>query len=128
MSGDLSPGLIKLDSNERYTRLFSVKEGNAVSLRSGHTVLREGENIGEHSTGDSEEMLIILEGKGELHLGSGEGRSTKKDSIVEFTEGTALYVPPNTIHDVKNIGTDILRYVFVTSPACVGEKEKCTGE
>jgi mannose-6-phosphate isomerase-like protein (cupin superfamily) len=97
---------IKLDSKDRYTRLFSVKNSNAMSLRSGHVVLQENENIGEHNTGSSEEVIIALEGKGRLYA--------KGCEALDLEEGTALYVPPDTVHDVKNSGKGVLRYVYVT--------------
>lgn len=110
------PKSIKFDAKEKYTRLFSTKSGNALSLCSGHVVLKEGENIGEHNTGDSEEILIILEGKGELCI--------NKSERLEFERDTALYIPPNTIHDVKNIGKGLLKYVFVTSPTFAKKRDK----
>ncbi len=102
----LSPKSIKLDAKEKYTRLFSTKNGNALSLRSGHVLLKENGSIGEHNTGDSEEILIVLEGNGVLRI---KGRGD-----IKMERNTALYVPPNTIHDVKNTGREILKYVYVT--------------
>jgi mannose-6-phosphate isomerase-like protein (cupin superfamily) len=100
---------IKLDSKEKYKRLFSTKTGNAISVRSGYVVLRINESIGEHNTNGSEEVLIILEGKGEL--------SINKEEKWAFEKDTALYVPPNTIHDIRNTGQGLLRYIFITCPA-----------
>lgn len=100
---------IKLEFKDRYTRLFSTKNNSAISLRSGCVTLQPGESIGEHNTGDSEEILIILEGEGELSINSKEK--------LPFKENTALYVPPNTTHDVRNTGKGSLRYIFVTCPA-----------
>ena len=102
----LAPKIIKLDSKERYTRLFSIKNGDAISFRSGYVTLKENENIGEHNTEDAEEILIILEGKGELYI---NGREK-----LNFEEGTAVYIPPDTVHDVRSIGSSPLEYVFVT--------------
>ena len=62
IAGDrLIPKKIKLDSGEQYKRLFSIKNGDALSFRSGYVILKENENIGEHNTEDSEEIRIILE-------------------------------------------------------------------
>ncbi|MBL7071015.1 MAG: radical SAM protein [Candidatus Omnitrophica bacterium] len=125
MKNGLCPGIIGLDSEEKYKRLFSAKEGNAASFRSGHVVLKAGEGIGEHNTGDFEEILIILEGKGELYIKS-SGGTPEKVRIQEFAKDTALYVPPDTLHDVKNTGAGMLKYVFITCPACVKDQQKCT--
>jgi mannose-6-phosphate isomerase-like protein (cupin superfamily) len=104
----LVPKKIKLDSKERYTRLFSTKNGDALSLRCGHVTLQQDESIGEHNTENSEEVLVILRGKGELYVKGYEKLMFEKD--------TALYVPPNTIHNVRNTGKTALEYIFITSP------------
>jgi mannose-6-phosphate isomerase-like protein (cupin superfamily) len=97
----------KLEGSEKYTRLFSKKDGSAVSLRSGCVVLKPGENVGEHNTEAEEELLIILEGSGKLLLG--------KNAEIELEKDSAAYIPPRTIHDVKNTGMVNLKYVFVTA-------------
>lgn len=106
-SGKAALKKLKPDAKDKYTRLFSAKDGTAASFRSGCVVLEPGENIGEHSTDAKEELLIILNGKGKLFLGKTAGIDLEKDSVA--------YIPPRTIHDVKNTGEEALRYVFVTS-------------
>ena len=108
-SSKSTPKIIKLDAKEKYTRLFSAKNGNAIALRSGWVTLKENENVGEHNTGDLEEILIILEGEGELCI--------NKSEKLNFKKNTALYVSPNTVHDVRNTGQKPLKYVFITCPA-----------
>lgn len=103
----LIPKSIKLDTKEKYTRLFSTKNDDTLSFRSGHVILKENESIGEHNAGDSEEILIILEGRGELLINGREKLNFEKD--------TALYIPPNTVHDVRNKGAGPLKYVFIAS-------------
>jgi quercetin dioxygenase-like cupin family protein len=102
----LAPGKLKLNSKEKYTRLFSVKNGSALSLNSGYVILGKGKDVGEHDTNMREEVIIILEGKGELLL--------RKKKII-FEKGSVLYVPPDTMHNVKNTGAKDLKYVFVTA-------------
>lgn len=96
---------LRTDAKERYTRLFSKKDGSAISLRSGCVVLAPGESVGEHNTETQEEVLIILEGKGRLFLDGAREIALEKDS--------AAYIPPHTTHDVKNTYTEDLKYVFV---------------
>lgn len=107
VNNKLIPKLKKLEANEKYTRLFSTKNGDTISLRSGCVILKENESIGEHNTGESEEIIIILSGKGELLI----DKSKKWD----FEKDTALYIPPNTTHDVRNGGGGLLKYIFITS-------------
>ncbi|MBN1871632.1 MAG: cupin domain-containing protein [Candidatus Omnitrophica bacterium] len=103
------PKIKKLDSVEKYTRLFSAKDGTALSLKSGYVVLDKNEVIGAHSTEDKEEILIIIEGKGRLVLDGGS-------LCFAFNENEVLYIEPGTVHDVQNSGDIPLRYVYVTCP------------
>lgn len=95
------------DVKAKYTRLFSKTDGSAVSFRSGYVVLTPGENVGGHNTAAAEELLIILEGKGKLSLGEARELDIEKDF--------AVYIPPRTLHDVKNTGKEDLKYVFITA-------------
>ncbi len=102
------PKLIKLESREKYQRLFS-KDTGTCGIKAGHVLLKPGENVGSHSTGEREEAIIILKGSGEAKIG--------KDNILKIEEKTVLYIQPEASHDIKNTGTGILEYIFVTSLA-----------
>jgi mannose-6-phosphate isomerase-like protein (cupin superfamily) len=106
---DLSKAkIVKLKSGSKYQRLFSGDSGTC-GIKSGHVILKEGEEIGEHSTNDLEEALVILKGKGRLVINKEEG--------LDFKDNAVLYVPPDTIHNVKNTGGGVLEYIFITSNA-----------
>ena len=100
--------IVKLVSNSKYQRLFN-KDSGTLGLKSGHVILKKGEEIGEHSTNDLEEALVILKGKGLLLINSEEE--------FDFEDNTVLYIPPDTVHNVKNTGNGILEYIFITSNA-----------
>jgi len=100
--------VVKLESGSKYQRLFG-KDSGTCGIKSGHVILKSGEEIGEHSTNDLEEALVILEGRGRLVIG--------KEESFDFEHDTVLYVPPRTTHNVKNIGKGILEYIFITSNA-----------
>ena len=102
------PKIVKLKSGSKYQRLFSRDSGTR-GIKSGHVTLKEGEEIGEHSTNDLEEALIILKGSGRLIINKKKG--------LDFEDNTVLYVPPDTIHNVKNTGSGVLEYIFITSNA-----------
>jgi mannose-6-phosphate isomerase-like protein (cupin superfamily) len=108
LTDKLAHKIVRLDSDEKYTRLFNTKNNTALSCCSGCVVLKEGESIGEHSTKNAEEILIILYGKGELFI--------EKFEKLNFEKNVAIYIPPNTIHDIKNRGGGILKYIFFTCP------------
>lgn len=80
-----------------------------VTMKSGYVVLEPGRSVGKHSTEHHEEILIVLEGQGEMIFRDG--------SKLELKARTALYCPPETEHDVWNTGTATLRYVYVVANA-----------
>lgn len=100
--------ILKLESGSKYQRLFN-KDSGTRDLKSGHVILKKGEEIGEHSTNDLEEALVILRGKGLLTINSEEE--------FNFEDNSVLYIPPDTVHNVKNTGNGILEYIFITSNA-----------
>ena len=78
-------------------------------MKAGHVALRPGENVGLHATGEREEAIIVLRGKGEALVG--------RDRVVKIKKNEVLYISPQTDHDIKNTSQGILEYVFVTSLA-----------
>ena len=80
-----------------------------VTMKSGYVVLDPGRSVGKHSTEHHEEILIVLEGQGEMQFHDG--------SKLAIRARNALYCPPETEHDVKNTGTTTLRYVYVVANA-----------
>jgi mannose-6-phosphate isomerase-like protein (cupin superfamily) len=54
-------------------------------------------------------LLVFLTGRGELQIGD-------KDRF-EVGPGKTAYIPPETLHDVHNTGSEPLRYVYCVAPA-----------
>ena len=108
MADPLKLKIVKLESGSRYQRLFN-KDSGTCGMKSGHVILKKGEEIGEHSTNGLEEALVVLKGRGRLVI--------NKDEAIDFETNTVLYVPPDTIHNVKNIGNETLEYIFIASNA-----------
>jgi mannose-6-phosphate isomerase-like protein (cupin superfamily) len=104
----MKPCTVKLKGHQRYQRLLGGIPGTR-GMRSGYVTLTPGESVGEHNTESKEEALIILSGKGTVVYGDGTSLHVEEDTLV--------YIPPHTKHDVKNRGTESLRYVYVVSPA-----------
>ena len=99
--------VIKTDMQGKdYVRLLGGPP-ETCSLRSGAVALQPGKAVGEHSTGDHEELIVVLEGEGALLL--------NEDRKLPLEVGTVAYCPPNTEHDVKNTGTIVLRYIYVVA-------------
>lgn len=98
--------IIELKPGLKYQRLFN-KDSGTRGIKAGHVILKKGEEVGEHSTGDVEEVLVILEGNGELVI--------DKDRSIKIKDKTVLYIPPEIVHNVKNTGKGMLEYIFITS-------------
>ena len=77
-------------------------------MRSGRVYLAPAKACGEHSTKDREELLVFLSGRGELLIG--------RNDRFEVGQGKVCYIPPQTLHDVKNTGAEPLVYVYCVTP------------
>lgn len=103
-----APKAIRLDAaGKDYLRILGGAP-ETVTMRSGLVVLAPGKAVGRHSTEGNEEILVVLEGKGEMRL---------EDGTLPVEAGTALYCPPRRFHDVVNTGQGPLRYVYVVAAA-----------
>ncbi len=77
-------------------------------MRVGSVKLKPGESVGWHSTGQHEEALVILHGKGAANI--------EEQADVPLHEKMLAYIPPDTKHNVTNTGGEILEYVWVVAP------------
>lgn len=87
---------------------FSILDSSrSVQMRSALVTLQPGENIGSHNTGKNEELLVILEGVGEVEAhGLGKQRVSGQ---------SVVYISPDNQHNVSNVGTVPLRYLYIVS-------------
>jgi mannose-6-phosphate isomerase-like protein (cupin superfamily) len=77
-------------------------------MRSGFVRLKPGETVGWHTTGEHEEALVILRGRGEARI---EG-----EAALPVASAMEVYIPPATRHNVANTGSEMLEYVYVVAP------------
>jgi mannose-6-phosphate isomerase-like protein (cupin superfamily) len=101
--------VVALDKSDNGILPILTGPPETVTMESGYVVLEPGRSVGKHSTEQHEEILIVLEGQGEMLFRDG--------SELELKSRTALYCPPQTEHDVQNTGTGTLRYVYVVANA-----------
>jgi len=78
-----------------------------VTLQSGLVTLQPGQDIGSHNTENYEELIVVLKGHGEVET-DGFGRR-------KITKGQIAYNPPQTQHNVYNVGSGILRYIYIVA-------------
>lgn len=103
------PKLIKLDpKGQDYLRVLAGPPETS-TMRSGLVTLAPMKSVGKHSTEEFEELVIILDGQAEMKITGG--------GTLRLAKGFAAYCPPRTEHDVLNVGTDTLRYIYVVAEA-----------
>ena len=101
--------VIRLDTGGKDYLPLLAGPPETVTMRSGLVVLAPGKAVGKHSTGQHEEILVVLAGTGEMRI-TGE-------SSLPVVAGTAVYCPSGREHDVLNTGQAELRYVYVVARA-----------
>ncbi len=83
-----------------------ITSSESDQLRSGYVVLEPGRDVGEHTTENGEEVLVILEGTAEIIVGS---RTTGKT----VHSPSAVLIPAHTVHNVLNRSRMDLKYVYI---------------
>lgn len=103
----LKPKVVNLstDSND-YLPLLSGPPDSVV-MHSGMVTLLKEKAVGKHDTKAYEEILVVLQGEGEMLF---DGQPP-----LAFHAPAAVYCPPRTAHDVRNTGSSPLRYVYVAA-------------
>lgn len=106
---ELKPKVIRLDmTGTDYQSILKGPPGS-VTMRSGLVQLSAGASVGEHSTEGREELIVVLEGKGEM-------RAAGQKPLV-IGKGEVGYFPPETVHYMVNTGDGVFRYVYVVAKA-----------
>ncbi|MDH5684586.1 MAG: cupin domain-containing protein [candidate division WOR-3 bacterium] len=103
----LNPRLIHFSGKEIDHLPILSGPPESVSMRSGLVHLSAGKSVGKHSTENFEELIVVLEGKGQLQI-TGQ-------KPLEIVSGVAVYCPPETEHNVVNTGNAPLRYLYVVA-------------
>jgi mannose-6-phosphate isomerase-like protein (cupin superfamily) len=100
--------VIDLNDKPAYQRLLEG-EPQTFGMRSGRVYLEAGDACGQHSTKHHEELLVFLTGQGELLIGDNDRFAVGA--------GNVAYIPPQTLHDVRNTGSGPLAYIYCVAPA-----------
>jgi mannose-6-phosphate isomerase-like protein (cupin superfamily) len=97
-----------------YTRVLGGPP-ESVTMRSGQVILAPGQSVGRHSTQGYEELIVVLAGTGQLHIGDAGNAASGR--VIELGVNVVTYCPPRTEHDVVNTGAGPLRYLFTVARA-----------
>jgi len=99
--------VVDLNKSAENQKLLDGKP-QTCGMRSGRVYLPPGQACGQHSTENKEEVLVFLSGQGELLI--------VENGSFQVGRGKVSYIPPHTGHDVKNIGTEPLVYIYCVAP------------
>ena len=102
----IEPFVKELVDSTEYQSL--LKPPKTHGLHSGRVYLKPGSDCGRHTTGINEEMLVFLSGAGIAAIGD--------EQELKIGQGKILYVPPQTIHNIKNTSDKPLIYIFCVTP------------
>lgn len=107
---ELFEGWSETDTGMRVRAGFPISSGTGTkSTTVVYFELEPGEHLGSH-TDSAEEILFIVEGKGEATIG-------EEQAVVEA--GALAVVPALVPHSVKNVGEEMLRVVGFFSSSTV---------
>ncbi|MDP2749908.1 MAG: cupin domain-containing protein [Nanoarchaeota archaeon] len=83
------------------------------NLKSRRVFLDAGEEVGEHSTKEREELIIIIDGEATLiNIDEGNKEKMKKETILKA--GDAFFIGQKKTHNVINKSDKKLEYIYVT--------------
>jgi mannose-6-phosphate isomerase-like protein (cupin superfamily) len=103
------PKKVELDRTAtEYLRILGGPP-ESVTMRSGYVVLLPEKSVGPHNTESYEELVVVLDGEGDMLFGDG--------SILQLEPYNVAYCPPGTEHDVRNTGSKPLRYLYIVARA-----------
>jgi mannose-6-phosphate isomerase-like protein (cupin superfamily) len=113
-------------SLENKVRIIDLKNGTehqglldgrtqTCGMRSGRVYLPPGQTCGQHNTNQYEEMLVFLSGRGMALIG--------ETNSYKVGKGKVSYIPPNTVHNIKNTGSEPLIYIYCVAPVNAQQAE-----
>ncbi len=81
-----------------------IKPPASKVLRAGRVILAKGEDVGEHSTTNCEELIIVIHGTATLLL---DGLTA------QVKQGDTYFINAGVKHNIVNKTADIVEYVYV---------------
>ncbi len=97
--------------------LNPLKDDIATKYSLAHAKVKPGEITYAHRLKNSE-VYYILEGEGEMYI------DNEKEEVFA---GQAVYIPPNSVQKIKNIGINDLVFLCIVDPAWRSEDEEPVG-
>ncbi|MDY6965395.1 MAG: cupin domain-containing protein [Halobacteriota archaeon] len=106
---------ITAGDNTRLRELLNpLKEDIKIRYSLAHAEVEPGKITYPHRL-KTTEVYYILKGEGEMYI---------DDEVKEVRPGQAIYIPPNSIQKIKNIGKYTLVFLCIVDPAWKAEDEE----
>ena len=106
--------VLELENTGEYQSILNGQP-QTCGMRSGRVYLETAKSCGQHSTHAHEEILVFLSGSGEALIG-------EENKSHQVGKGKILYIPPHTLHDIKNSSDEPLVYIYCVAPIEQSEK------
>jgi quercetin dioxygenase-like cupin family protein len=107
MNNHPKPMRVEIDMTKTESIPLIKGPPESFTMRSGLVVLMPGHSVGKHNTGIYEEIVVALEGEGEMLFGDG--------GTIGLSPNMVAYCPPHTEHDVRNCSDKIMRYIYIVA-------------
>jgi mannose-6-phosphate isomerase-like protein (cupin superfamily) len=82
-----------------------------------HATLESNEKSLPHKFFEASEVYYILKGRGVIHI---------DDEIAEVSPGDTIYIPPQAVQWIENVGSDDLEFLCIVDPAWKPDAEELT--
>jgi len=89
-----------------YQEIFDGDKDSVV-FYSGVVTVAPNKSGDDHSTEIYEEMIVVLEGQGQVRI------ANQKNLDIKY--GNIALIPPNTEHQVFNTGTGNFKYIYIAT-------------
>jgi mannose-6-phosphate isomerase-like protein (cupin superfamily) len=101
------PCVVQLSDTTTHYQPILNGPPQTTSMESGLVILGPGKSGRQHSTKGYEEALVVISGMGEMIISGGP--------TLRLTANSVAYCPTKTEHNIRNIGTVPLKYVYVAA-------------
>jgi mannose-6-phosphate isomerase-like protein (cupin superfamily) len=103
------PKVITFNPDTTAYQVIFDGDKDSVVFYSGVVTVAPNKSAHVHSTEIYEEMIVVLEGQGQVRI------TNNKNLDLKF--GNIAFIPPNTEHQVFNTGTKNFKYIYVATKA-----------
>jgi len=94
----------------RVVKPLITREIGAANMSLSTGVYEAGRSMPAHKHEVAEELLYVLSGYGEVHI---------DDHVEPIRPGSAVYLPPGSMHHLNILSEEPMKIVFVFSPSIV---------